>query len=188
MCNCTQLSGSAGVRLPIRLTAWPADFKKALSRATFSDGRPNKREVEAGPAFSCPLSASNNLQCREFTSGRSNKRPPRPGAAIQERDNPWKHILQKNITNTESKTATENAVGGASTWRYKKENARNVISRINAEFPLHKVTLSNSSFLLSNSNQFEKRQSTDQFHLVKRRHEVQRQLLVFHFHHHTELS
>lgn len=64
---------------------------------------------------------------------------PELGAAIQERDKPEKHILEKNINYAEGMTATGNAGGGAFAWCYKRENVRNVIRWIKAEFP--KVTL-----------------------------------------------
>lgn len=182
-CKCVTAHSCPGLRASASRSASrrgrPTSKRPYLAQLSQTGGRTSERwrRVWCFPARYLPV-----ITCSAESSPRLvPTRGPGPGAAIQERDKPWKkHILQKNITYTESKTATENAVGGASTWRYKKENARNVISWINAEFPLHKVTLSNSSFLLSNSNQFEKRQSTDQFHLVKHRHEVQRQLLLFH--------
>lgn len=59
--------------------------KTPLSLQTFSDGRPNEREMEAGLVFSCLLSASNNLQCKEFSRGRSNKRPRAGSGDTRER-------------------------------------------------------------------------------------------------------
>lgn len=109
-------------------------------------------------------------------------RGPELGAAIQGRDKPQKHILEKNITYTEGKTASENAGGGAFTWCYKKENVRNVIRWIKAKFPLHKVTLSSGSRLTSK----EKKHWVD--FPLNHRHEIQYMLLIFHDNHHSELT